>query len=876
MPKIKMKKNKKTSESKEKKVAHNNSKKAYKSTQSDIPIRELYKGMVVLKAKPFNRYVKIMEIAPISYALKTVGEQNNIYYQFSKIFNVCPRKIQFITLSLPSNLKRQLEILDGEIQAEKNENCIEVSNNYKQKLIKSQQDGVQHRFFIVFEYDGKNTSNLEAIYNEMATIENGIANALTKCGNTVLSFGNNYAEINTAISEILYTFYNRNEAFEEPFEERLMKELNLYSDYYGTDDYYMPLVDIIAPRNISYFNSKYIVTNSNKKKNKVGTYYSFLYIPSNEMPNPVTPGWITSLLPNGQGFDVSVYFEREETSKLIGKFRRNLTYTEANGSYASNNSALADTSANSYEAGLYLKNGMTSGQKFFYMAMLFTVSGDSPEEVDEKVAFLKTIFKNNNIRLKECRYQEEICFNSALPFCELHKEIWDKAKQNVLTEGAASIYPFNDTVLNDPDGIYFGDNTMSNSLAVVDLFDTSKFQNPNVFICGMTGFGKTYSLSLMAIRMRIKHIPVYILTPVKSHEFVRLCNALGGQFIEIGAGSPKRINVMEIFKKDEDASSAIDGTDDRISYLSEKAETLRNFFKLLVTNPNMSTEEETLLDKAIIETYRRCGITSDNESLYDPEDFMHQKFRKMPIISDLVKVLREDQKCERIATIIATLCEGSASSFNGQTNVDLSNDFTVISLEHLKGKMLPLGIYMAMDFCWSKIKEDRTKKKMLFIDEWWKLAYNPVAAEYSLEIAKLIRAYGGGMVIATQEMDDVLAVEDGKYGVGVLSACRSKIILHLDKNPARTVQRMIGINDTEVQNIINAGRGEALFIANGNNVRIKFVASELEHKLITTDRKELDEIAKENQQVDEMSLEDFEVSNTSEDDLAEFLIGNEE
>ena len=281
----------------------------------------------------------------------------------------------------------------------------------------------------------------------------------------------------------------------------------------------------------------------------------------------------------------------------------------------------------------------------------------------------------------------------------------------------------------------------------------------------------------------------------------------------------------------------------------------------------MSTEEETLLDKAIIETYNRKGITFDNESLIDQNDFMRKKYKKMPIISDLVGVLKENPRSERLATIIGTLTTGSASSFNGQTNVDLNNDFTVIGLEHLKGKMLPLGIYMAMDFCWSKIKEDRTKKKMLFIDEWWKLAFNPIAAEYSLEIAKTIRAYGGGMVIATQQMEDVMAVNDGQYGKAVLNNCKTKILLHMEKQDAYDVQNLIGINDAEVKKIIAAQRGEALFVSNENNVRIKFVASDIEHQLITTDRSELAEQARKAKQNEEIiSLSDLEDAS----DLSEY------
>ena len=854
------------------------SKKAFKSTQSDIPIKEIYKGMLIIDDGSFNRYVKILEIQPISYSLKTLSEQNNIYASFSRIFNALPTHSQFITLSLASNLEEQLEIIDSEIASENNKECINVGKIYREKLYNLQKDGIQRRFFIAFEYDGKNTNDVSLIYNEMNIIENSVASILASCGNNVISLGENGQEMNTTMAEILYTFYNRNEVIEKPFKARLMKDLNRYYEK-EKSNMYLPIKEIIAPENVSYFNSKYIVVNSNIKKNKAGTYYSFLYISSNHFPDSVNPGWLNSLVPLAQGIDTTVYFEKVPTSKLLSKFRRNLTYSEANGATAANNSIMADLSQSAYQAGSYLKDGMLAGQNFFYMAAMITVSGSSPEDVDYKVSSIKSSFKNYGISLKECRYIEEKCFKSSLPYAILDKTIWDKAKQNVLTEGAAAIYPFDDAVLNDPDGIYFGDNIYTKSLAIVDLFDTKKFQNPNVFICGQTGSGKTYALLLMAIRMRLKHIPIYILAPEKENEFRRVCKALGGQFIQIGAGSPNRINIMEIFKKDESSNSYIDGVEENISYLSEKTEALKDFFKLLVTNPNMSTEEEALLDKAIVETYKRKGITEDNDSLIDPNDFLGENFREMPIISDLVAVLKEDEKCQRMATIIGTLCEGSASNFNGQTNVNLNSDFTVIGLEHLSEKMMPLGIYTAMDFCWSKIKEDKTKRKMLFIDEWWKLGYNPVAANYSLKIAKLIRAYGGGMVIATQEMDDILGAADGKFGKGVLSACKSKVILHLDEGPARTVQELIGINDAEVDKIVQSTeKGEALFIANGNNVRIKFVANELEHKLITTDRNDLlkMKIESEKQEQEKNKVDDFENylidDNEQSVDLNSFMI----
>lgn len=818
-------------------------KQAVKSTQSDINIKDVYNGIVIVDNKGTKEYVKILEIKPITYSLRTNNDKNSIYNAFSSIFTVCPTNIQFISMTLPATLKKQIDILEKDMEKEKNESCLKVDEAYKQKLYDSQRGGIQKRFFIVFKYDGKG-DEIDVIVGRMRQTEYSIRGILSNCGHEVITEENDSVKKNDQVAEILYTFFNRNEIVDEPYEDRKNERFKTYFEKYNKPDFYMPITELIAPKSVSYLNSKYIVVNTDVKKKRLGTYYSFIYIPGKKYPDVAFPNWLNTFIPSYQGVDISVFFERLDRTEMMGRIRRNLTYTEANASEAKNNSLLADNSQASYEAGSYLKAGMEAGLEMLYMSTIITVSGEYPEEVDEKVETIKNKLKEFYVSVKECKYIEEKAFNSVLPLCNVDDALWDKSKRNVLSDGAATAYMFDDSVMNDEDGIYFGDNADTGSLIVVDLFNTKKFTNPNVFICGQTGAGKTFSLLLMAIRMRMKHIPVFILAPEKEHEFKRVCEALGGQFIQMGAGSPNRINIMEIFKRDEEAAKLIDGSGNGISYLSEKASTLKDFFKLLVKD--MTIEEETLLDRAIIETYKRKGITTNNESLIDPDDFFKQKFRKMPIISDLVDVLNEDERTLRIATIISTLCDGSADNFNGQTNVNLNNDFTVIGLEHLKGGMMPLGIYMAMDFVWSKIKEDRTKKKVLFIDEWWKLAYNPVAAEYSLEIAKVIRAYGGAMVIATQQMSDILAVEDGKYGTAVLNNCKTKILMQMAKQDAYVVQDLIGINDTEVNKIIAAERGEGLFVSNDNNCRVRFVASNIEHQLITTDRTELAKIAQAN------------------------------
>ena len=133
------------------------------------------------------------------------------------------------------------------------------------------------------------------------------------------------------------------------------------------------------------------------------------------------------------------------------------------------------------------------------------------------------------------------------------------------------------------------------------------------------------------------------------------------------------------------------------------------FFSLLI--PDMSNEEEQLLDEALVKTYGAFGITHDNDSLYEDKNASPPKMKVMPVLGDLHKNLLGNPMTERIAVILSRFVTGSAQSFNQQTNVNLDNDYVVLDLSDLKGKLLPVGMMIALDYVWDKIKSDIIKKK---------------------------------------------------------------------------------------------------------------------------------------------------------------------
>lgn len=285
------------------------------------------------------------------------------------------------------------------------------------------------------------------------------------------------------------------------------------------------------------------------------------------------------------------------------------------------------------------------------------------------------------------------------------------------------------------------------------------------------------------------------------------------------------------------------------SLLARKIQQLMIFFGLLI--PDITNEEEQMLDEALIKTYAGFGITHDNQSVYEDLSATPPKMKKMPILGDLHKHLQENPMTQRLAAIISRFVTGSAQSFNRPTNVDLSNKYIVLDLSELKGKLLPVGMFIALDYVWDEIKSDRTKRKAIFIDEIWQLigaGSNRMAAEFCLEIFKVIRGFGGAAISATQDLSDFFGLDDGRYGRAIINNSKNKIILNLEPDEAEHVRETLKLTRTEVRAITQFERGEALISSNNNKVPVVIKASKIEKEMITTDRAELETLLHERQQ----------------------------
>jgi len=802
-----------------------------------IPIKDIKNGIIYTGD---GRYVKIIEVTPVNFLLRTVREQRSIIWSFVSFLKIAPIKMQIKCLSKKADVEKLLKIAKEDLEKETNAKCRELQEDYMSLLYDlGSQEAVSRRFFIIFEYEPYlKAKDIEAdAISNLRSIAVTARNYLSQCGNDIVEHDDDDA---FAI-EALYQMLNRKTSFDVPMSTRRKDVVLDYAVTYGKSSIKdIPSVEYAAPNYIDLTHINYIKMD--------GIYISYLVVPTHGFRTEVQAGWTSLLVNAGEGIDMDIYLSREHKEKMSTSLGRHIRLNKSKFKDTQDTNDDFDDLESSIQGGYYMKKGIANNEDFYYCNILVTVTGLTLEILEWRVREMQKKMISQDMAVQMCSFRMEDAFLSSLPLAQLEKGLKKWSRRNMLTSGVASAYPLTSFEMCDDDGILLGVNDHNQSLIMLNIFNSRVYKNANLAILGTSGSGKSFTLQLMATRMRRKGIQVFILAPLKGHEFHRTCNTIGGSFIQISPSSSHCINVMEIRPVDTIATELIDEVVLDRSQLASKIQQLHIFFSLLI--PDMTHEEKQLLDETLIRTYQQFGILHDNESLLDPADPDYERFKKMPTLGDLHTLLAERDETKRLGNIINRLVHGSAATFNQQTNVNLDNKYIVLDISDLTGDLLTVGMFVALDYVWDKAKEDRTKEKAIFVDETWKLigaSSNRMAAEFVLEIFKIIRGYGGSAIAATQDLNDFFALEDGKYGKGIINNCKTKIVLNLEDDEADRVQDILGLSESERQAITHFQRGQAMISANKNNVAIQVKPSGKEKELITTDRAELKAIAEKKQ-----------------------------
>jgi len=334
-----------------------------------------------------------------------------------------------------------------------------------------------------------------------------------------------------------------------------------------------------------------------------------------------------------------------------------------------------------------------------------------------------------------------------------------------------------------------------------------------VFLSGFGGLyvHNSYLVKLEALRSLMFGTEVMVLDP--ENEYKALTEAVGGQYITFSFDAKSKINPFDL---------EITADEESQNQLGRKIMALHSLFKLIMGK--MDAKEEALLDRALIQTYKMRGITTNNPPKEDTE---------MPLIEDLYKVLlgMEEEQAASLAARLEKFIKGSFSGlFNSQTNVELDNEFIVFGIRDLEEKLRPIAMHIILDFIWNKIRRN-LKKRILIVDEAWYLMQYADTAQYLYSLAKRARKYYLGLTTITQDVQDFLGSD---YGRAIVTNSSIQVLLKQHPAAIDQVAEVFYLSEGEKQLLLGADVGEGIFFAGQNHVAIRVIASPSEHKLITS------------------------------------------
>ena len=86
--------------------------------QDFIPVKDIIRGIIVTDD---NRYIKILEIEPLNFMLRSEEEQFNIIATFASWLKISPMKLQFKSITRKADSEKHIESLKAELATEENE-----------------------------------------------------------------------------------------------------------------------------------------------------------------------------------------------------------------------------------------------------------------------------------------------------------------------------------------------------------------------------------------------------------------------------------------------------------------------------------------------------------------------------------------------------------------------------------------------------------------------------------------------------------------------------------------------------------------------------------------------------------------------------------
>ena len=761
-----------------------------RGVQDTIPIERVWEDGIFLVGK--NKYSKTYLFTDINYTIADKSDKEEMFLKYSDLLNSLDTGATTkITISNRKINKKDFK--DRVLLKKYDDDLNRFRDEYNKMLLEKADLGngiIQEKYITISVFK----KNIEEARNYFSRIGTDLSSKLSALGSKCI-------ELDTIERlRIAHDFYRTGEETSFQFDLKdSMKKGHSYKDY-------------ICPDTLEVSNDYFKIGKRYARAIFLKDYASYIKDSMVQEFTDLNRNLFLSIDVIPIPMDEAI---REVENRRLG-VETNITNWQRKQNANNNFSAIIpyDMEQQRNESKEFLDDLTTRDQRMFLSVLTLVHTADTKEQLDNDTESLLSIGRKNLCQCGILRFQQLDGLNTAMPFGVRKIDVL----RTLTTESLAVFMPFKVQEVNHPNGIYYGQNSISKNMI---LADRKQLLNGNSFILGVSGAGKSFSAKteIASIMLKDPNADIIIIDPEK--EYSSLTQAFNGEVINISATSKNHINAFDMDSEYGDGANP----------LILKSEFILSLCEILIGSGNLGPKQKSIIDRCTANVYKN----------YQKNNYKG----KVPTLKDFREELlkQEEKEAHDVALEIELYSNGSLDTFAKQTNVDVNNRLICYDIFDLGKTLMPFGMLVVLDNIFNKIIKNRKsgRKTYIYIDEIYLLFQHEYSANFLFTLWKRVRKFNAMCTGITQNVEDLLQSHTART---MLSNSEFIIMLNQSTTDKIELANLLNISREQLNYISDVKAGNGLIKIGSNLVPFenKFPKDTKLYKLMTTKPEELDNV----------------------------------
>ena len=492
---------------------------------------------------------------------------------------------------------------------------------------------------------------------------------------------------------------------------------------------------------------------------------------------------------------------REVERKMLG-VETNITNWQRRQNANNNFSAIVpyDMEQQRRETKEYMTDLTSRDQRMMLSVLTIVHLADTKAELDADTDALLKVAADHMCQMAVLRYQQLDGLNTALPIGTRKIDTF----RTLTTESLAVFMPFKVQEIQEPGGIYFGENAISQNLILCNM---KNLLNQSMMLLGIPGSGKSFfaKLLIVAIALSTKD-DIIILDP--EGEYTPLVKALGGSVMCFAVGGSDWLNAMAMEEGYGEGSP-----------VAFKSQFIMSLLKQIDPD-GIRAHHKSIIDRCV------ALVLQDQK-----------KTGKVPTLCTLREKLLEqpEQEARDLALTMELYTSGSLNIFAHETNVDTKNRIQSYDIHDLGEELKQPGFVTITDAMINRVNYNwaHGKKTHIFVDEFHIAYENEYSGNFFTSAWRQFRKRNAAPCAITQNVEYML---DSVQASTMVSNSEFVVMLNQAESDQERLSKLLNISPEQMSYVNGSEAGCGLMRYGSALVPFvnRFPANTELYKLITT------------------------------------------